>query len=326
MSRHTAGPGLANLEVLDATLRDLARSDPAIRVLTADSRVSGRLGPFAREFPDRVVELGIAEQNLVGVAAGLASCGMKPFVVSPACFLTARALEQIKVDVGYSGNAVRLVGISAGISYGALGASHHSIADFAALRAIPGIPVVAPADNCEAAAAIRLAAATDGPLYVRLGKRALQCVHQSTSGPVAIERATRLRTGDDIGIIATGETVGIALGAAAALALDGVEATVVSTPMVRPLDTATLFDVARKVRGLVITEEHSVHGGLGEACAAALMTEGIPVRFRALGIPDEPIVNGPQLDVLAHYGIGAEQLAALARELLDRDSPRSSAP
>ncbi|MCR3750829.1 transketolase family protein [Lentzea californiensis] len=322
MSRHTAGPGLANLEVLDATLRDLARSDPAIRVLTADSRVSGRLGPFAREFPDRVVELGIAEQNLVGVAAGLASCGMKPFVVSPACFLTARALEQIKVDVGYSGNAVRLVGISAGISYGALGASHHSIADFAALRAIPGIPVVAPADNCEAEAAIRLAAATDGPLYVRLGKRALACVHES--GPVAIERATRLRTGDDIGIIATGETVGIALGAATALALGGVETTVVSMPMVRPLDTATLFDVARRVRGLVVTEEHSVHGGLGEACAAVLMTEGIPVRFRALGIPDEPIVNGPQLDVLAHYGIGTDQLAALARGLLDRNPPRSS--
>ncbi|SDJ51392.1 transketolase [Lentzea albidocapillata subsp. violacea] len=315
MSRHTAA-GLANLEVLDTTLRDLASSDPAIRVLTADSRISGRLGPFAREFPDRLVELGIAEQNLVGVAAGLASCGMKPFVISPACFLTARALEQIKVDVGYSGTAVRLVGISAGISYGALGASHHSIADYAALRAIPGIPVVAPADNCEAEAAIRLAAATDGPLYIRLGKRALACVHGPTSEPVAIEHATRLRTGDDIGIIATGETVGIALEAAEALALGGVEATVVSMPMVRPLDTATLFGVARRVGGLIVAEEHSVHGGLGEACAAALMTEGIPVRFRALGIPDEPIVNGPQLDVLAHYGIGPEQLAALARELL----------
>ncbi|MEV6717530.1 transketolase C-terminal domain-containing protein [Lentzea sp. NPDC051208] len=311
-----ARPGLANLQVLDATLRDLAACDPAIRVLTADSRISGKLEPFAREFPDRVVELGIAEQNLVGVAAGLASCGMKPFVISPACFLTSRALEQIKVDVGYSGNAVRLVGISAGISYGALGASHHSIADYAALRAIPGIPVVAPADNCEAEAAIRLAAATDGPMYVRFGKRALACVHGPASEPVAVERATRLRTGGDVGIIATGETVGIALGAAEVLARDGVETTVVSMPMVRPLDTATLFDVARRVRGLIVAEEHSVHGGLGEACAAALLTEGVAVRFRALGIPDEPIVNGPQLDVLAHYGIGPDELAALAVELL----------
>jgi transketolase len=317
MSQNTvAEPRLANLQVLDATLRDLAASDPAIRVLTADSRISGKLEPFAREFPDRVVELGIAEQNLVGVAAGLASCGMKPFVISPACFLTARSLEQIKVDVGYGGNAVRLIGISAGISYGALGASHHSIADYAALRAMPGIPVVAPADNCEAEAAIRLAAATDGPMYVRFGKRALACVHGPASEPVAVERATRLRTGGDVGIIATGETVGIALGAAEALARDGVEATVVSMPMVRPLDTTTLFDVARRVRGLIVAEEHSVHGGLGEACAAALMTEGVPVRFRALGIPDEPIVNGPQLDVLAHYGIGADRLAALAGELL----------
>lgn len=317
MSQHTiAGPGLANLEVLDATLRDLASSDPLIRVLTADSRISGKLEPFAREFPDRMVELGIAEQNLVGVAAGLASCGMKPFVISPACFLTARSLEQIKVDVSYGSNAVRLIGISAGISYGALGASHHSIADYAALRAMPGVPVVAPADNCEAEAAIRSAAAADGPMYIRFGKRALACVHGSASEPVTIERATVLRTGDDVGVIATGETVSIALDAADALARNGVETTVVSMPMVRPLDTATLFDVARRVRGLVVTEEHSVHGGLGEACATALMTEGIPVRFRALGIPDEPILNGPQLDVLAHYGIGAEQLTTLAWELL----------
>ncbi|QTR02752.1 transketolase [Saccharothrix algeriensis] len=317
MSRRTAAePGSANLEVLDATLRDLAGSDPSIRVLTADSRISGKLEPFAREFPDRVVEVGIAEQNLVGVAAGLAACGMKPFVISPACFLTARSLEQIKVDVSYSGNPVRLIGISAGISYGALGASHHSIADYAALRAMPGIPVVAPADNCEAVAAIRLAAATDGPMYVRFGKRALSCVHGPSAEPVSVERATRLRTGGDVGVIATGETVGVALGAAEVLALGGVEATVVSMPMVRPLDTGALFDVARSVRALVVAEEHSLHGGLGEACAAALMTEGIGVRFRRLGIPDEPIVNGPQLDVLAHYGIGADELASVARELL----------
>jgi transketolase len=314
----TSGPRLANLEVLDATLRDLASRDPDIRVLTADSRISGKLEPFAREFPDRMVEIGIAEQNLVGVAAGLASCGKKPFVISPACFLTSRSLEQIKVDVSYSRNPVRLIGISAGISYGPLGASHHSIADYAALRAMPDVPVVAPADNCEAEAAVRLAAATDGPMYIRFGKRALACVHGIESGTVSVERATWLRSGGDIGFVATGETVGIALDAADRLAERGIDATVVSVPMVRPLDTDTLFEVARSVRALVVTEEHSVHGGLGEACATALMTEGIQVTFRGLGIPDERIVNGSQLEVLAHYGIGAERLAALSHELLAR--------
>ncbi|MFD2467941.1 transketolase family protein [Amycolatopsis silviterrae] len=263
-----------------------------------------------------IVEVGIAEQNLVGDAAGLAACGMKPFVVSPACFLTARSLEQLKVDVSYGRNPVRLIGISAGISYGALGASHHSIADYAALRAMPGIPIVAPADNCETEAAVRSAAATDGPVYIRLGKRALACVHTSRSGPVTVEHATQLRAGGDAGIIATGETVAIALEAAKALERKGVDTTVVSMPTVRPLDTGTLFEVARRVRALVTVEEHSVHGGLGEACATALMTGGIPVRFRCLGIPDEPIVNGPQLDVLSHYGIGPDKLAGLAQELL----------
>ncbi|WP_067475396.1 transketolase family protein [Nocardia amamiensis] len=308
--------GIANLEVLDATLRDLAGSDPDIRVLTADSHISGKLAPFAAEFPDRMVEVGIAEQNLVGVAAGLAACGKKPFVVSPACFLTARSLEQIKVDVSYGANPVRLIGISAGISYGPLGASHHSIADYAALRAMPGIAVIAPADNCEAEAAIRRAAAVQEPVYIRLGKRKLECVHPDGPSAVALGRATRLREGHDIGLIATGETVAIALATARLLARDGIGATVLSMPTVRPLDTATLFDVADSVRALIVLEEHSVHGGLGEACAGALLNRGTSVVFRNLGVPDAPIVNGAQLEVLAHYGMEAEQLGELARGLL----------
>ncbi|MGW4365410.1 transketolase family protein [Nocardia takedensis] len=308
--------GIPNLEVLDRTLRDLAAGDPDIRVLTADSRISGKLAPFAAEFPDRMVEVGIAEQNLVGVAAGLASCGKKPFVISPGCFLTARSLEQIKVDVSYGGNPVRLIGISAGISYGALGASHHSIADYAALRAMPGVPVIAPADNCEAEAAIRQAAARPEAVYIRLGKRPLACVHPQGHGPVRLDAATRLRTGGDIGFVATGETVAVALATADLLAADGVASTVLSVPTVRPLDTATLFEVAREVRALIVLEEHSVHGGLGEACAGALLNNGITLPFRSLGIPDEPIVNGAQLDVLAHYGIGPDRLRELSRTLL----------
>ncbi|MCC2314010.1 transketolase family protein [Cellulomonas xiejunii] len=313
----TVDRGLANLEVLDATLRDLAAADPSIRVLTADSRISGKLVPFAREYPQNMVEIGIAEQNLVGVAAGLASCGKKPFVVSPACFLTSRSLEQIKVDVSYGQNAVRLIGISAGISYGPLGASHHSIADFAALRAMPGVLVIAPGDNCETEAAIRLAAAADGAVYVRLGKRPVSCFHAEGAGPVVVDRATRLRDGRDVAIVATGETVHIALGAADILREHGVDSSVLSVPMVRPLDVDAVVSAAKGARAVVVLEEHSVHGGLGEACASVLMAAGVGVPFRALGIPDEPIVNGDQLEVLAHYGIDAGGVAHVVGALLD---------
>ncbi|HEV7381070.1 MAG TPA: transketolase family protein, partial [Dyadobacter sp.] len=151
----------ANLEVFSATLQQLAETDRDIVVVTSDSRGSGKLVPFGKRFPEQIVEVGIAEQNLVGVSAGLASAGKKVFAVSPACFLTARALEQIKNDVAYSDNPVKLVGISAGVSYGALGSTHHSLHDFAVLRTINNLIIVAPADNFETDQAIRLAAESD---------------------------------------------------------------------------------------------------------------------------------------------------------------------
>ena len=171
--------GVANLEAFSETLCELAAQDASVIVVTSDSRGSGKLVPFAEQFPKQIVEVGIAEQNLVGIAAGLASTGKKVFAVSPACFLTARALEQIKNDVCYSDNPVTVVGISAGVSYGALGSTHHSIHDLAALRAINNIDVVVPADNFETREAIRAAAATDHPVYVRFGKRAMYHVHGS---------------------------------------------------------------------------------------------------------------------------------------------------
>jgi transketolase len=319
--------GLPNLQVLDRTLRSLAERDHMIRVLTADSRISGRLEPFCAQYPELVVEVGIAEQNLVGVAAGMASCGRRPFVISPACFLTARSLEQIKVDVGYCGNPVRLIGISAGISYGALGASHHSIADFAALRAIPGITIVAPADNCEAQLALEQAAAIDEPVYVRLGKRALSCVHGGLTAPVSLRGITMLRSGGgDVVIVGCGETVALCLEAADLLGRAGLEPSVVSVPVVRPLDSAALVALAARHRAVVVAEEHSVHGGLGEAVAAALLAAGVGVRFAALGIPDAPIVNGAQLEVLAHYGISGPGIAGRARALVDAGATVGSPP
>jgi len=165
--------GRANLEAFADTVLSLARADRNVLVVTSDSRGSGKLGPFGQSLPKQIVEVGIAEQNLVGVAAGLASCGKTVFAVSPACFLTARAFEQIKNDVAYSDNPVVLVGISAGVSYGALGTTHHSLHDFAALRAVNNIEIIAPADNAETVAAVRYAAAARCPVYLRFGKSPL---------------------------------------------------------------------------------------------------------------------------------------------------------
>jgi transketolase len=171
----------ANLEVFSSTLQELAENDRNIIAVTSDSRGSGKLVPFGKKYPKQIVEIGIAEQNLVGVAAGLASAGKTTFAVSPACFLTARALEQIKNDVAYSDNPVKLIGISAGVSYGALGSTHHSLHDFAALRAINNLIVAAPADNFETEQAIKQAAASNKPFYLRFGKKNMPLLTEDES-------------------------------------------------------------------------------------------------------------------------------------------------
>ena len=204
----------ANLEVFSETLQRLAVSDRNIIAVTSDSRGSAKLVPFGEKFPDQLVEVGIAEQNLVGVAAGLASCGKKVFAVSPACFLTARALEQIKNDLAYSDNPATAVGISAGVSYGALGTTHHSLHDFAVLRAINNITIVAPADNFETEKAVELAAKTNSPIYLRFGKKAMQPLQDVNDDKFVFGKGRVITEGDDIAIIATGETVYPALQAA----------------------------------------------------------------------------------------------------------------
>lgn len=316
--------GRPNLEVFAETLQELARYDPQVVAVTSDSRGSGKLGPFAKAFPRQILEMGIAEQNLVGVAAGLASTGKRVFATSPACFLTARALEQIKNDVAYSDNAVTLVGISAGVSYGALGSTHHSLHDFAALRAIHNLIIVAPADNLEAAQAVRLAAAIEKPVYLRFGKAALYGLTPPGHPPpaVALGKARLLREGPDIGFIATGETVIHALLAAASLEQrHGLRCRVLSMPTIKPLDTAAVLETATRCRAVVTVEEHMVHGGLGEACAAVLAQAGpLPCRFRIVGLPDEETVTGSQADIFRHYGLSMEGLSATALGLLTDSS------
>jgi transketolase len=307
--------GRPNLEEFADTLLALAKEDYNIVAVTSDSRGSGKLGPFGQALPGQLVEVGIAEQTLVGMAAGLAACGKKPFAVSPACLLTARALEQIKNDVCYSDVPVAVVGISAGVSYGALGSTHHSLHDFAALRAIHNIQVVAPASNCETREAVRAAVRATHPVYLRFGKAPLYELH-AAAAKFEIGKAIELRDGGDAALIGTGETVIHCLLASSELAEEGIECRVLSMPTVKPLDVAAVVRAGRECGAVVAAEEHSVHGGLGEACAGALMQAGVAVPFRIVGLPDEDTVTGSQSDIFRHYGLSMEGLAATVRSLL----------
>lgn len=312
--------GKANLAVFSETLESLASASRDLVVVTSDSRGSGKLLGFAQRYPDQLVEVGIAEQNLVGISAGLASCGKTVFAVSPACFLTARALEHIKNDVAYSNNPVKLVGISAGVSYGPLGSTHHSLHDLAALRAINNMVVCAPADNFETREAVRQSAMLDCPVYLRFGKRPMPLLPEDV--PFAFGKGRLLRTGNSVAVVATGETVHPAMEAADYLRSTlGLEASVVSMHTVKPLDTDLLMDIAAMGCPIVTIEEHSRYGGLGEACAGFLMQHGFSNRFKMMGIPDEYTVTGSQQEIFDYYGLNAKgivrEVTALLPEMKD---------
>ena len=307
--------GKANLDAFAATLTELAKADRDVLAVTSDSRGSGKLGPFGQALPKQIVEVGIAEQNLVGIAAGLADAGKNVFAVSPACFLTARSLEQLKNDICYSDVPATVVGISSGVSYGALGSTHHSLHDLAALRAINNITIVVPADNVEASAAIRAAAQSPSPVYVRFGKAPMYTLH-ADGIRFELGKAISLREGSDVAFIGTGETVVHCLLAAAHLAERGLKCRVLSMHTVKPLDTQAVLRAGRECRAIVTAEEASVHGGLGEACAALLMQAGVSVPFHISGLPDEDTVPGSQADIFRHYGLSMEGLSEQALKLL----------
>jgi len=307
----------ANLEAFATTLLELARQDSDLLVVTSDSRGSAKLAPFAKAAPGQIVEVGIAEQNLVGVAAGLAAAGKNVFAVSPACFLTARSLEQIKNDLCYSDRPVTAVGISAGVSYGALGTTHHSLHDYAALRAIHNITIVAPADNFETRAAVRAAAQSTKPVYLRFGKKRMPLLPRLEPG-FEFGKAALIRAGTDLAFLACGETVAPAFEAAELLAPEGIQCRVLSLHTLKPLDLAAVRQAATETGAVITVEEHSVNGGLGEACAGLLLQEGLPSRFRIVGFPDDHTVTGSQEEIFHHYGIDGPGLAATARQLLTR--------
>jgi len=307
--------GKPNLEVFAETLLLEAKKNPSITVVTSDSRGSGKLVPYGKELPDQIVEVGIAEQNLVGVSAGLAASGKKVFAVSPASFLTARSLEQIKADVSYSNHPVCLIGISAGISYGQLGSTHHSIHDYAVLRCINNLTIVAPSDNFETAEVIRQAIDYPTPLYIRFGKKPMMDVH-SQNASFKIGKAIITRQGEDVLLIATGETVQRAYLAAQILDQNNVHATVMSMHTIKPFDQKIFLSEAKKAKVIISLEEHSVYGGLGERCASLLAQNNINARFQILGIPDEYMINGSQSDVLDYYKMSPEKISKIVLALL----------
>jgi transketolase len=308
---------LANLEVFAATLLELAREDSDLLVVTSDSRGSAKLAPFAKAASGQIVEVGIAEQNLVGVAAGLTAAGKKVFAVSPASFLTARSLEQIKNDLCYSDRPVKAVGISAGVSYGALGTTHHSLHDYAALRAIHNITIVAPADTYETREAVRAAANLPKPVYLRFGKKPMPHLRRVEPG-FQLGKASLIREGTDLSFLACGETVAPAYAAAELLAKEGVQCRVLSLHTVKPLDEAAVRKAGTETGAVITVEEHSVNGGLGEACAGLLLQAGIHPPFKIVGFPDEPTVTGTQEEIFRHYGIDGPGLRATALQVLGR--------
>lgn len=295
------------------TLAELARENPRIVVVCNDSVGSSNLNGFQKEFPDRLVNVGIAEQNMVGVAAGLANGGFIPFVSAAGPFLTGRALEQIKADIAYNLYPVILCGQSPGMSYGELGPTHHSIEDFAWLRPLTDLTLLNPADPQQTRDAVRWAAGASRPVYMRIGRFKVPSV---TPEDTRFEpgRAVVVRQGHDIALVATGVLVSRAIEAAETLAASGISARVLNIATIAPLDDDALLAAARETRGIVTAEEGVRHGGLGSA-VAELLAERHPARMRILGVPHfAPTGNAGFL--LDHFGLNAAGIVAAARELL----------
>ncbi len=295
-----------------STLLELAREDKDIVAVTTDARGSVTLGDFANELPEQFVECGIAEQDAVGISAGLAHSGKKVFCCGPACFYVARSLEQVKVDVAYSRNPVKILGVSGGIAYGALGATHHSLHDIAVLRAFPGMNVVLPSDGNMTSKLVKMLVNYPEPVFVRVGRGAIGEVYENDDFDCVPGKANVLRNGNDLTIIATGETVCQAVKAADMLKESGIEARVLDFTWIKPFDKEALHKAAEETRCIVTVEEHSIYGGLGALVVEELSENPVPVRILAL--PDEDMIHGTSKELFAYYGIDAEGVAKSATE------------
>ncbi len=295
-------------------LEELAATDSRIAVVVNDSVSSTKLSSFSRKFPNRFINVGIAEQNMVGVGAGLANGGMIPYVCGAACFLTARALEQIKVDLGYSRYNVKLVGISPGVAYGELGPTHHAIEDIGWLRIIPNLTILVPADPQETREAIQMSATHQGPMYLRISRMPVPEIFPAGT-KFEFGKAIRLREGSDVTLIANGVMVHRALEAADLLQRSSISARVLNMSTVKPLDREAIVDAGRETGAVVTVEEHSVLGGLGSAVAEVL-AQTVPTKMRILGIPSVFAPTGSAEFLLEHFGLTARSISAATTEML----------
>ncbi len=299
-----------------ATLERLGETDRNVVAVCNDSVGSSKLNGFRDRWPDRLINVGIAEQNMIGVGAGLANGGKIPFVCGAACFLTGRALEQIKADVAYSDTNVKLVGISSGMAYGELGPTHHSTEDFAWVRAIPNVPIIAPADRIETAAAVEWAKSYVGPCFLRLSRVGVPDL--LPEGHVfELGKANLLRNGSDVTLIANGTLTHRAMAAAAILSQRGISARVLNMATVRPIDSAAIVAAAQETGAILTCEEHTIFGGLGSAVAEVVVDEA-PVPMKRLGVPGIFPPTGSANFLLDRFGMSPEGIADSAEALIRR--------
>ena len=306
---------IPNRKVICDVLMEHAKEDKEIMVLCSDSRGSASLAPFFEAFPDQSVEVGIAEQDLVGIAAGLAKAGMKPYAASPASFITTRSYEQCKVDCAYSDTNVKLIGISGGVSYGALGMSHHSAQDIAAMSAIPNMRVYLPSDRHQTRKLVEALLQDEKPAYIRTGRNPVEDVYTENDCPFEMDKATVLKEGNDVLIVATGEMVRPALDAANLLEQEGIGATVLDMYCVKPLDKEAVIRYAQQAKVVLTVEEHSPFGGLG-SMVSQVVGEHCPRKVKNIALPDSHVITGTSKEVFDYYGMNGEGIAKTAREIL----------
>ena len=306
---------IPNRKAICDVLMKEAENDKNIVVLCSDSRGSASLAPFADAFPKQFVEMGIAEQDLVSVAAGLAHCGKKAFAASPACFLSTRSYEQCKIDVAYSNTNVKLIGISGGISYGALGMSHHSAQDIAALSAIPNMRVYLPSDRFQTAKLIETLLQDELPAYIRVGRNPVEDIYSEKDCPFEMNRATRIGEGKDVLIVACGEMVRSSIEAAKLLENEGIHATVLDMYCVKPLDESAVIETAKEAKLVVTVEEHAPYGGLG-SMVSQVVGRACPRKVVSISLPDEPVITGTSSQVFDYYGMNAEGIVDTVKQNL----------
>lgn len=300
------------------TLEELAGKDSRVSVVINDSLSSAKMKDFKTKYPERFINVGIAEQNMVGVGNGLANGGMVPYLCGAACFLTARAMEQVKVDLAYSKANVRICGMSSGMAYGQLGPTHHSIEDVAWTRILPNMTVIVPADPIETEMVMRYSLDHVGPMFLRISRIPVRKVH-GDDYKFVLGQAVTLREGTDLTIIANGVVVSRALDAAEVLAAQGIQARVLNMSTVKPIDRRSIVKAARETGGIVTAEEGLIAGGLGGAVAEVLALEH-PARMRMVGLPDTFAPTGTAEFLLDHFGISAPGITKAALDLVAHEA------